>query len=113
MSYYPQRIKVNSSVSRTTLIFLFTVVMTLMLNIGLDHVALGQIFPQISTTVFGNIAIAPVELDGYSLFEVAAPLNFVQDSENIVFPSILTYKVMNWFNLKFLIIFYQSYMSLS
>ena len=45
--------------------------------------ALGQIFSQRYETVFGNIAVAPVKLDGHLLFEVTSPITFVRQSDEV------------------------------
>ncbi|MGK7930733.1 MAG: mechanosensitive ion channel family protein [Microcystaceae cyanobacterium] len=42
----------------------------------------AQIFSNPSQTIWGNIAVAPVKLDGNILFEVASPIALAEQSEN-------------------------------
>ncbi|MGK7945217.1 MAG: hypothetical protein AB4058_12175, partial [Microcystaceae cyanobacterium] len=53
--------------------------------IGLPSLVKAQIFSHRSETVFGNIAAAPVRLDGRILFEVTSPIAFVEQSDNPIY----------------------------
>ncbi len=83
MNSYYQKIKVKG-------VFVFCII-NLFLSIFLifygvfasPSLALGQIFSQRYETIFCNIAVAPVKLDGHLLFEVTSPITFVRESDEV------------------------------